>query len=93
MKIGSIVVNCYQFDKCWPSGSKQFTTSREPARLGGAFRDPRGPGPNLSLNRVSEKRWVKRSRLHPDLYTDDREGEVERLVALRGLSLPMAISI
>ena len=90
MKIGSIVVNCYEFDKMlafWQQALHYLP--REPAHGGWVvLRDPRGQGPNLSLNRVSEKRSGKRSRLHLDLYTDDREGEAERLVALGASRYP-----
>lgn len=52
------------------------------------LRDPAGRGPDLSLDRVPEKRSGKRSRLHLDLYTNDQEGEVERLVSLGASRYP-----
>jgi len=62
---------------------------REPAtRDWVVLRDPEGRGPNLSLDRVLEKRSGKRSRLHLDLYTDDREGEVERLITIGATRYP-----
>jgi catechol 2,3-dioxygenase-like lactoylglutathione lyase family enzyme len=90
MKIGSIVVNCYEFEKMLAFWQQTLHyVPREPAHGGWVvLRDPRGQGPNLSLNRVSEKRSGKRSRLHLDLYTDDREGEVERLLALGASRYP-----
>jgi len=36
------------------------------------------------LDQVPEKRSERRSRLHLDLYTNDREGEVERLIKIEG---------
>ena len=36
----------------------------------------------MSLNQVLEKRSGKRSRLHLDLYTNNREGEVGRLIKI-----------
>jgi hypothetical protein len=43
------------------------------------LRDPKGKNPNVSLNKIPK--CVKgRIRLHLDLYTDDQEGEVERLI-------------
>jgi Glyoxalase-like domain len=92
MKIGSIVIMCHQFDKVsafWREALHYVP--REPASDGWVvLRDPRGRGPNLSFNRVQKKR-TGRSRLHIDLYTNDREDEVERLVAL-GATRYMSIS-
>ena len=45
------------------------------------LRDPYDSGPNVSLNRVPRK-TPGRNNLHLDLYTDDREREVERLLKL-----------
>jgi hypothetical protein len=90
MKIGSIVVNCYEFNKMlafWQQALHYLP--REPARGGWVvLRDPEGRAPNLSLNQVPEKRTGKRSRLHLDLYTSDREGEVERLLAIGASRYP-----
>jgi catechol 2,3-dioxygenase-like lactoylglutathione lyase family enzyme len=40
-----------------------------------------GDGPNLSLDRVRSTLQIP-PRIHLDLYTDDQEGEVKRLLAL-----------
>jgi Glyoxalase-like domain len=65
---------------------------REPAKGGWVvLRDSEGRGPNVSLDQVPEMRLGKRSRLHLDLYTNNKEGEVERLVNGRGDSLSVAI--
>jgi hypothetical protein len=42
---------------------------------------PGGEGPNISLNHM-QRRSACRNRLHIDLYTEDREGEVERLLSI-----------
>jgi catechol 2,3-dioxygenase-like lactoylglutathione lyase family enzyme len=90
MRIGAIVISCYEFDKMlafWQQALHYIP--REPPSDGWAvLRDPEGKGPNLSLNRVPARRTGKRSRLHLDLYTDDREGEVERLAALGASRYP-----
>jgi catechol 2,3-dioxygenase-like lactoylglutathione lyase family enzyme len=90
MKIGSIVIRCYEFDKMlafWQAALHYVP--REPAEDGWVVLcDPTGRGPNLSLDRVSEKRTGKRSRLHLDLYTPDREAEVERLVRIGATRYP-----
>ena len=90
MKIGSIVFRCYNFD-----GMRAFWQEalgyvpREPATNGWVvLRDPQGKGPNISLNRVSERRSGKRGRLHLDLYTSDQDGEVERLVGIGATRYP-----
>src|SRR5260370_16976328 len=84
MKIGSIVVRCYQFEKMLAFWQQALHyVPRGPAKSGwGVLRDPEGRGPNVSLDQVPEKRSGKRGRLHLDLYTNNREGEVERLVKL-----------
>ena len=90
MKIGSIVVHCYEFDKMlafWQDALHYVP--REPAKSGWVvLRDPQGKGPNLSLNGTSEKRSGKRSRLHLDLYTNHREREVQRLLTLGATRYP-----
>lgn len=90
MKIGSIVISCYEFDKMlafWQQALRYVP--RDPASDGWVvLRDPDGKGPNVSLNRVPTRRAGKRSRLHLDLYTSDRDGEVERLVELGATRYP-----
>lgn len=90
MKIGSIVVRCYEFDKMLAFWSEALHyVPREPAKDGWVvLRDPDGKGPNLSLDRVPERRSGKRSRLHIDLYTRNREEEVERLVKIGATRYP-----
>jgi hypothetical protein len=69
MRIGSIVIRCYEFDKMlafW-QGALHYVP-REPSdgsRV--VLRDPERKGPNVSLQRVSDRRSGKRSKLHLDL--------------------------
>ena len=92
MKIGSIVVRCYEFEKMvafWREALHYVP--RELAEEGWVVLcDPGGRGPNLSLERVAEpfERIGKTSRMHLDLYTNDQEGEVERLVAIGATRYP-----
>jgi len=90
MKIGSIVVRCYEFNKMlrfWQEALHYFP--REPAKGGWVvLRDPEGKGPNLSLDQYPEKRSGKRCRLHLDLYTNNRDAEVERLGGLGASRYP-----
>lgn len=90
MKIGSIVIRCCEFDRMLEFWQQALHyVPREPAQGGWVvLRDPEGLGPNISLDKYPEKRTGKRSRLHLDLYTDDQEREVERLVQLGATRYP-----
>lgn len=83
MKIGSIVIDCNKFDEMSAFWQEALHYVPRQRAKGGwvVLRDPRGKGPNVSLNQVEKKR-VGRNRLHLDLYTDDREAEVKRLVKI-----------
>ncbi len=95
MKIGSIVVRCYEFDRMLAFWQEALGYEpREPERGGWVvLRDPEGRGPNVSLDRVPQpgsptpsartlEPLGKTSRVHLDLYTTDQEGEVERLIGI-----------
>ena len=77
MKIGSIVIRCYEFDKMLAFWQEALHyVPREPAKGGWVvLRDPAGRGPNLSLDRIPEKRSGKRSRLHLDFYTNTEKAK------------------
>ena len=83
MRIGSVVFDVNDFDKVsafWREALRY--TSREPASDGWVvLRDPSGKSPNVSINRT-EKSLAHKIRVHLDLYTDDQEAEVERLLKL-----------
>ena len=90
VRIGSIVVRCYEFDRMlqfWQQ-ALGYVPREAPTSTWVVLRDPAGKSPNLSLERVSERRSGKRSRLHLDLYTNDREGEVNRLVSIGATRYP-----
>jgi glyoxalase superfamily protein len=90
LKIGSIVIRCYEFDKMlafWQE-ALHYVPAR-PAKDGWVIlRDPAGKGSNVSLDQTTERRTGKRSRFHFDLYTTDQEGEVERLVSIGATRYP-----
>jgi|SRR6516162_921447 catechol 2,3-dioxygenase-like lactoylglutathione lyase family enzyme len=90
MKIGSVVIRCYEFDRMYEFWREALHyVPRAPAADGWVVLcDPKGSGPNISLDRLPEKRTGKRSHLHLDLYTNDREQEVERLLALGARQYP-----
>jgi len=90
IRIGSIVVRCYEFDKMlefWQQ-ALGYVPRETPTDSWVVLGDPAGRGPNLSLERVSQRRSGKRSRLHLDLYTSDRESEVNRLVSIGATRYP-----
>lgn len=90
MRIGSIVIRCYEFEKMmkfWQEALRYVP--REPASEGWVvLKDPQGKGPNVSLDKSPVKRTGKRSWLHLDLYTSNQKDEVERLVKLGAKKYP-----
>src|SRR5919198_5522355 len=89
MKIGSIVIHCHEFDRMVAFWQQTLGyVPRNPARGGWVvLRDPEGRGPNLSFQ-AREQRREGRNWIHLDLYTTDREAEVERLIALGAMRYP-----
>ncbi len=84
MRIGSIVIDCKEFDKMlafWQEALHYVTRGLAAEGDFVILRDPEGRGPNISLQQVPEKS-PGRNRFHLDLYTNDREGEVERLLKI-----------
>ena len=90
MKIGSIVIRCYEFEKMlgfWREALHYVP--RAPAQGGWVvLQDPLGRGPNISLDQYPRRREGKRSRLHLDLYTEDQGKEVDRLLSLGATRYP-----
>ncbi len=85
MMIGSVVIDCINFDKMFPFWRETLHyLPREPAKSGWAIlRDPTGRNTNVSLNQVKVgEKLMGRNWLHFDLYTNDQKGEVERLLKL-----------
>jgi len=89
LKIGSIVIDCINFDKMLAFWQEALHyVAREPAQGGWVvLRDPEGRNPNISLNRVP-KRLMGRNWLHFDLYTNDRDAEVKRLLKIGAIRHP-----
>ncbi len=85
LKIGSVVIDCINFDEMlafWREALHYIP--REPAKGGWVvLRDPAGRNVNVSLNQVSvSEKLMGRNWLHFDLYTDNQESEVERLLKI-----------
>jgi catechol 2,3-dioxygenase-like lactoylglutathione lyase family enzyme len=83
--IGSIVIRCRRFDEMlafWQA-ALGYVVQAPPKDGWVILTDPSGNGPNISLDRVEQPPPLgETSRVHLDFYTDDGEGEVERLLAL-----------
>jgi len=89
LRLGAVVIHCQQFDRMvdfWQAALGY--EPREPASGGWVvLRDPRGCGPNVSFQ-ARERPRSRRNWMHLDLYRDDAQGEVERLLALGARRYP-----
>ena len=87
MKIGSIVIRCKKFDEMLAFWQEALHyVPKEPAKGGWVIlRDPEGKSPNVSLDKDPDEKRIgstRRPRLHLDLYTDNREAEIKRLLKI-----------
>ncbi len=81
IRIGSTVVNCADLETMtdfWSEALGLVPAHRDP---GDSFRLLRGERVNLSLQ-VATTPVSARDQMHLDLYSDDMDGEVDRLVGL-----------
>ena len=81
-KIANIVFDCHdpaELAAFW--GIVLGGQRRIRSELWATVRDPRPGGLLLAFQRVPEDKQAK-NRLHPDVWSDDIEGDVERLVAV-----------
>jgi catechol 2,3-dioxygenase-like lactoylglutathione lyase family enzyme len=91
VRIGSIVIRCHEWQRMFAFWQAALDYEVEHTDPNGGFvilRDPRGRGPNISLDQTPAPRAGKRGWLHLDLYTTDQRGEVERLVQLGARRYP-----
>jgi catechol 2,3-dioxygenase-like lactoylglutathione lyase family enzyme len=83
VRIGSVVIDCNDvaaMSTFWQAALGYVP--REPASDGWVvLTDPDGHPPNVSIQQVQEPRRGK-NRLHLDLYTEQPEAEIERLLRL-----------
>lgn len=91
IRVGSVVIDCTadEFDAmltfwCRALG---YEPREEPEDDWVVLRDPDGRGVNVSLEVVPEPRAGK-NRLHLDLYTSERETEIDRLMGLGAERFP-----
>lgn len=87
MKIGSIIIVCNNFGKILTFWQEAFHYIPKSPPQGGwvILLDPKGKGPNLSLDtaRADEPlEGTRTPRLHIDPYTSSLKGEVTRLLGL-----------
>jgi hypothetical protein len=83
VQVGSIVIDCNDFPGMlafWQEALR-YVPREPPDDDWVVLMDPDRRGVNVSLQVVPEKK-VGKNRLHLDLYTEDQEGEVERLLGL-----------
>jgi catechol 2,3-dioxygenase-like lactoylglutathione lyase family enzyme len=91
VRIGSIVIRCYEFERMvafWQAALRYVVEHADPNGGFVILHDPQEQGPNVSLDQCPAKRTGKRSWLHLDLYTTNQHDEVERLVALGARRYP-----
>jgi catechol 2,3-dioxygenase-like lactoylglutathione lyase family enzyme len=83
LKVGSVVIHCHDFDTMFAFWREAlgYEPREEPEPDWVVLRDPTGIGVNVSIGQVEELR-PNNNNLHFDLYSDDPEAEIERLVAL-----------
>jgi catechol 2,3-dioxygenase-like lactoylglutathione lyase family enzyme len=88
MYVGSVVIDCNDFPAMYAFWTAALGyVPREPPEDGWAVLcDPRGAHVNVSLQRVPERR-VGKNRLHLDLYAEDQQGEVARMLELGALRI------
>ncbi len=82
VRIGSIVIDCNDAARMtafWQDAlgyaQRRSPTPGDPFVI---LKDPAGKGPSVSIDQMEPYR----GRIHLDLYTDDPDGEVERLLRL-----------
>ncbi len=83
MKVGSVVIDCNDFKKMltfWQE-ALHYVPREPPEEDWVVISDPGGKHVNVSLQQVPEKASGK-NRLHFDLYTNDQETEVKRLLQI-----------
>jgi hypothetical protein len=83
VRVGSVVIDCNDLPTMsvfWQA-ALGYEPRGEPEEGWAGLRDPRGENLNVSLQKVPEPR-VGKNRLHLDLYSADRDAEVDRLLGI-----------
>lgn len=81
--VGSIVIDCTDFARMFEFWTQalHYVPRNPPKPDWVVLKDPKGQGPNISLN-LTREGPLKDYRLHLDLYATDPLEEVERLIRL-----------
>lgn len=89
IRIGSIVIHCHAFERMVAFWQQALHYApRSPASEDWiVLCDPQGRGPNISLQARDRRGW-RRSWLHLDLYADDQQEEVRRLLSIGATQYP-----
>ena len=89
MRVGSVVIDCNDFQTMFDFWREalRYVPRDEPEDDWIVLEDPNNDWVNVSISQVPEPR-VGKNRLHLDLYTDDQEGEIERLLGLGAIRHP-----
>ena len=83
MWVGSIVIDCSDLPRMiafWEA-ALGYVPRDPPEADGVVLKDPRGQGPNVSLN-LTREAPLSDYRIHLDLYSSQPEEEVQRLLRL-----------
>jgi Glyoxalase-like domain len=83
LRVGSVVIDCNDFTVMMAFWREAlgYEPRDEAEAEWVVLRDPGNAGVQVALQKVPEPR-IGKNRLHLDLYTDDPDGEIERLLAL-----------
>jgi hypothetical protein len=81
LRIGSMVINCADLELMTEFWSRALGLKPGPLTDGGEFRVLGGEHVNLSLQ-LARTPVSARDQMHLDLYTADKDQEVERLIGL-----------
>ncbi len=84
MHVGSVVIDCNDFSTMlafWQEALGYVPKYPPKENDWALLIDPRGERVNVSLQRVPERR-VGKNRLHLDLYAEDPDAEIDRLLKL-----------
>ena len=93
LRIGSVVIDCINFDEMlafWTQALR-YVPREKPTGGWAVLLDPLMRNTSVSLNKVmAGEKLVGRNWLHFDLYTEDQDGEVKRLLGLGAKRHPQA---
>ena len=81
LSLGSTVINCADMEVMTRFWTAVLGLVPSTASAGDDFRVLRGDGANISLQ-VADTAVTARDQMHLDLYTDDKDAEVARVVGL-----------